>query len=118
MSSYSLVGHMPEQQLFQDPPANQTVSVIAPANCSSYTLSLTIINSNGCTNTCTQTFSSADAVNPVITCPLTGETVVDANNGTTYVYSGTAWNATATDNCGTPTFGYTLSGVTTGTGTV
>ena len=53
----------------------------------------------------------------MITCPLTGETVVDANNGTTYVYNGTAWNATATDNCGIPTLGYTLTGVTTGSGT-
>ena len=39
----------------------QTVSVIAPANCSSYTLSLTIVNSSGCSNTCTQIFSSADS---------------------------------------------------------
>lgn len=95
----------------------QTVSVLAPANCSSYTLSLTIVNSNSCQSTCTQVFTSADAINPVISCPLAGETVVDANNGTTYVHSGTAWNATATDNCGAPVIGYTLTGVTTGTGT-
>jgi uncharacterized repeat protein (TIGR01451 family) len=95
----------------------QTVSVVAPSDCSSYTLSLTIVNAGGCSSTCTQTFSSSDSQNPVITCPLTGETVVDANNGTTYVYSGTAWNATATDNCGNPVPSYVLTGATTGSGT-
>lgn len=96
---------------------SQTVSVDAPANCSDYTLSLTVSDANGCTNTCTQAFSTTDSQNPVINCPLTGETVVDANSGTTYVHHNNSWNATATDNCGTPLLEYILSGATTGTGT-
>lgn len=97
---------------------SQNVSVVAPANCSSYELSLTITNSNNCSSTCAQTFTSSDTQLPAITCPaLANPTQVDANNGTTYVHSGTSWNATATDNCGTPVLIYTMSGATTGTGT-
>ncbi len=41
----------------------------------------------------------------------------DVTAGCTYVVNGTEFNTTATDNCGTPSLTYTLSGATTGTGT-
>lgn len=41
----------------------------------------------------------------------------DATAGCAYVINGNEFNATATDNCGTPSLSYTLSGATTGTGT-
>ena len=45
----------------------QTVSVLANNSCGSFTLTLTITDGNGCTNTCRQTFDITDTTPPVIT---------------------------------------------------
>jgi gliding motility-associated-like protein/uncharacterized repeat protein (TIGR01451 family) len=53
-----------------------------------------------------------------ISCGAAGTQTVVANTGVcTYTHTGTAWDATATDNCTTVTLSYTLTGATTGTGT-
>jgi len=58
-----------------------------------------------------------DAVNPVVTCPVSNQTVSTDNNLCTYTHSGTGWDASATDGCTTiASLSYALSGVTTGTG--
>lgn len=93
----------------------QTVSVKAPSGCDAYTLSLTVIKS-GCSSVCSQAFNATDTQNPVITCTNTLPlVVVDANSGTTYINSGTGWDATATDNC-SYTLTASLTGATTGSG--
>ena len=95
--------------------SGQTVSVKAPSGCEAYTLSLTVIKS-GCSSVCSQAFNATDTQNPVITCTNTLPlVVVDANSGTTYINSGTGWDATATDNC-SYTLTASLTGATTGSG--
>ncbi len=55
----------------------------------------------------------------MITCPLTGNTNRNADAGVcTYTAVGAEFNATATDNCAVTSLSYTLTGVTTGTGTI
>lgn len=93
----------------------QTVSVTTTAGCSSsFDLSVLITNSNGCQEFCTKTVTVQDITDPVITCPSSLPTTVNINNlvNKTYVHSGTGWNATANDNCSTPTLSAVLSGVT------
>src|SRR5690606_12127966 len=56
-----------------------------------------------------------DNVNPVISC--VGDQTVYTDLGLcTYAHSGSAWDATAADNCSV-TLAYVLSGATTGSGT-
>jgi len=63
------------------------------------------------------TYSGGDTEAPVITA-CTQDKSVAPNNGTSttdqcsYKVSGTSWDVTATDNCGTPTVAYMLSGAT------
>jgi hypothetical protein len=61
----------------------------------------------------------SDSQDPAfISCGASGNQNVVANQGVcTYTYSGTAWNATASDNCTVASIAYALSGATTGTGT-
>ncbi|MEI6574705.1 MAG: HYR domain-containing protein [Bacteroidota bacterium] len=57
-----------------------------------------------------------DVTGPVITCPAAATfnvTLASCN----YTNTGTALNATATDNCGVTSLAYVMTGVTTGTGT-
>ncbi|WP_293052351.1 HYR domain-containing protein, partial [Paludibacter sp.] len=60
--------------------------------------------------------NTADTQKPVINCAVSSTQTVDANTGTTYVQSGTGWDATATDDCGSPSLTYTLTNATTGSG--
>lgn len=70
---------------------------------------------NGQTATCTTVITIEDNENPTITC--VGNQTVDTDAAVcTYTHSGTAWDATATDNC-YATVAYELTGATTGTGT-
>uniref|UniRef100_UPI00248FCC6E HYR domain-containing protein n=1 Tax=Aquimarina aggregata TaxID=1642818 RepID=UPI00248FCC6E len=55
-----------------------------------------------------------DNQNPDISC-VTNQTEV-GDVSCEYTYSGTTWNATASDNCAINSLTYTLSGATTGTG--
>jgi hypothetical protein len=83
----------------------QNVSVVAGATCGSYTLTVTITNSNGCSSTCSQTFTITDTINPVIT--LTPSTALGCNPTPAQV--ATAFGAaTVTDNCSN---GLTATGI-------
>ena len=66
---------------------------------------------------CSYTINVADATNPIITCGATGNQAVNTTAACTYVHNNSNWNATATDNCAPTSITYTLTGVTTGTGT-
>jgi gliding motility-associated-like protein len=62
------------------------------------------------------TITLKDALKPQLTC--TTDKSVQANTGNTYLYSGTGWDVTASDNCtSTPSISYQLFGATTGSGT-
>lgn len=73
----------------------------------------------GNTSTCSFNVTVTDTQNPIIlTCGPSTTPIVNVNAGLcTYTKSGTGWNPTISDNCGTYTMNYTLSGATTGTGT-
>jgi hypothetical protein len=76
--------------------------------------------SDGVTATVTSSFTVtvADNQQPVITCPVTGNTNRNTNAGVcTYKAALTEFNATATDNCAVTSLTYALTGATTGTGT-
>ncbi len=68
--------------------------------------------------TCTQTYTYiVDTTNPVASC-TTNKTVNVDSGECNYTHSGTAWNATATDNCHVASLVYSLSGATSsGSGT-
>ena len=70
------------------------------------------------TRTCTQTYTYIiDTTNPVASCTTNKSVNVDSGE-CNYTHSGTAWNATATDNCDTsPALAYVLTGATIGSGT-
>jgi alpha-tubulin suppressor-like RCC1 family protein len=69
-------------------------------------------------STCTQTVTVVDDQPPVLTCPAVSNIDRDADEGgNTYTAVGTEFDATATDNCAETSLSYTLTGVTTGTGT-
>jgi gliding motility-associated-like protein len=83
------------------------------------TVTWTVTDVNGNSNTCQQLVIVADTQAPVISsCGAVGNQIVDADAGVcTYTNIGTGWDVVATDNCTTITVEYTLSGATTGTGT-
>jgi uncharacterized repeat protein (TIGR01451 family) len=62
--------------------------------------------------TCVQVIHVDDNTNPSITCPVSGTQTVIANSGTTYVNSGSIWNATGSDNCITVALTAALTGAT------
>ena len=88
----------------------QTVSVVAGNTCGPYTLNLTITKNSG-SSTCSQTFNVGDTIPPSITCPVVPAVCVVPGN--TYTIPLLA----ATDNCGTPSISYVISGATTRSGT-
>ena len=95
----------------------QNVTVTAGTSCnSSFRLTLTITDNNGCINTCNRTIFVNDTEAPDITCRVQGTQNVYTNSGNTYLHGNGSWDATATDNCSTLTYTYTLSGASTGTG--
>jgi gliding motility-associated-like protein len=88
-----------------------------PTNFTAGTFNVTVTDAHLCTATTSVTITTvADVTDPVITC--TSNQAITSNTGVcTYTVSGTAWNATATDNCIVSSITYVLTGVTTGTGT-
>jgi gliding motility-associated-like protein len=67
---------------------------------------------------CSFTVTVADSEAPVISCAVSGTQQVNVNTGIcTFTQNTTLWNPTASDNCGTVTFSYILSGATSGSGT-
>ncbi len=83
------------------------------------TISYSVTDAAGNTGVCSfDIIVAPDNEPPVFTnCPSSPQEVC-APAGSPYTMLGTAWNATATDNCsGTLTKTYTLSGATSGTGT-
>jgi gliding motility-associated-like protein len=79
------------------------------------TVTWTATDGAGNTDVCTQTITVTDAELPVVNCQ-TAQTVSTDPNVCTYTHTGTAWDATGSDNCSV-SYAYDLTGVTTGTGT-
>ncbi|WP_339611023.1 M36 family metallopeptidase, partial [uncultured Planktosalinus sp.] len=68
-------------------------------NLGTTTVVWTVIDDAGNTDVCTYTVTIEDNEAPVVSC--TGNQSVDTDTDVcTYTHSGTAWDATATDNCG------------------
>ncbi|MEP6951038.1 MAG: T9SS type A sorting domain-containing protein, partial [Ginsengibacter sp.] len=89
-----------------------TVVITSPYVFPGGTSTVTVSATNSCT-TATTTFlvGVSDNQSPSITCkPGATET---ADGSSTYTVSGAEFDATATDNCGTPSLVYSLSGATT-----
>jgi uncharacterized repeat protein (TIGR01451 family) len=81
-----------------------------------YTQTWTANYTDACGNTAlpvsiTYTWTD-DNTDPVITCPASIPANVVVNSGTSYVHFGTAWDATATDNCGSPVLSFSFTGDT------
>jgi large repetitive protein len=55
--------------------------------------------------------NETDTEDPSVTCAVTQNQTVDSNSGASYIYTGTGWDATATDNC-SYTLKANLSGAT------
>src|ERR1043165_7802119 len=80
------------------------------------TVTWTATDGHSNTSNCSFTVTVNDNQNPSITC--TTNKAVNSDAGVcTYTHSGTTWDATGSDNCSVINFAYSLSGVTTGTGT-
>ncbi len=76
----------------------------------------TAIDGSTNTNVCSYTVTVEDNEAPAITC--VANQTIDTDAGVcTYTHIGSAWDATATDNCSVDTITYELTGATTGTGT-
>ncbi|MBS1918910.1 MAG: HYR domain-containing protein, partial [Bacteroidetes bacterium] len=91
-------------------------------NCSwtaAYTYHITDDCGNAVANDVVITYSGGDQTAPTITCPSFSGNNASRNANTancTYVASSGEFNASASDNCSTPTLSYSLSGATTGSG--
>jgi len=85
-------------------------------NGNSHTVTLTVTDVNGNVSTCTTTVTVEDSIAPAITC-IANQTVDTDAAVCNYTHNGTAWDATATDNCSIASTVYELTGATTGTGT-
>ncbi|MGF1584718.1 MAG: DUF2341 domain-containing protein, partial [Bacteroidales bacterium] len=78
---------------------------------------ITKTNAQGCSVTNTLPVAVEDTEVPIIDCPV-GDQTFNTDPGTCYyTHSGTAWNASATDNCSAPSIGFVLTGATELTGT-
>lgn len=82
------------------------------------TVTWTVTDIHGNVNSCAQTVTVIDNQNPVILNCTNGNsfTVSTNNNNCSYTHSGTAWDATASDNCTVSSVTYVLSGATSGSG--
>jgi hypothetical protein len=93
------------------------VTTAGPTNTGcAYTQTWTANYTDACGNTAlpvsiTYTWTD-DNTDPGITCPPSIPANVVVNSGTSYVHSGTAWDATATDNCGSPVLSFSFTGDT------
>ena len=74
----------------------QNVSVIAGGTCGTHTLTLTITDGNGCINTCNQTYTISDNINPTIS--LTPAASLGCNPTAVQVAAAFG-TATVSDNC-------------------
>ena len=78
------------------------------------TVTWTVTDGAGLTASCNFDVTISDSENPTVTC--VADQVRNTSTGDcTYTYIGTSWNATAADNCGTPSVSYGLTGATTAT---
>jgi gliding motility-associated-like protein len=81
------------------------------------TYNVSISDDHGCTTSTSVIITTVpDVTAPVITC-VGNQTVNTSSLSCVYTHTGTAWNATATDNCLVASVTYVLTGATTGTGT-
>src|SRR5690606_16934363 len=85
-------------------------------NLGTTTVPWTTTDGSSNTDVCSYTVTVEDNQDPEITC-TTNQTVDTDTNVCTYTHSGTAWDATATDNCSVDTIEYVLTGATLGNGT-
>jgi len=87
-------------------------------NIGTSTVTWTVTDKSGNTASCSFTVEASDIEPPVfISCSDGQEFVLPTDSGfNTYTNIGTAWDATAADNCGVESVTYVLSGATTGTG--
>jgi uncharacterized repeat protein (TIGR01451 family) len=80
------------------------------------TYDVLITDDIGCTATNSAVVTTIpDVTNPTILC-ISSTTVNSNVSACNYTVSGAAWDAVASDNCTISSFGYTLSGATSGTG--
>ena len=88
-------------------------------NLGTTTVVWTATDGSGNTSTCTFNVLVIDNQLPaIVSCGASGTQNVLADAGVcTFTHTGTAWDASATDNCSVASVSYTLSGATTGTGT-
>ena len=83
----------------------------------STTVTATATSVNHCSAaTCSFVVTVTDDEAPQIGCPVSENVNVKLTTATTYVHSGTDWDAWARDNCSVSSLTYTLSGATEGTG--
>lgn len=110
-------GTMPYSYSWTGPASfTSTDTLISGLVAGDYTYTLT--DARSCTTTGTITVATVvDITNPVVTCTVADQTVSSDGGLCTYTVSGTAWDATATDNCLVSTIEYVLTGATTGSGT-
>jgi hypothetical protein len=80
------------------------------------TVEWTITDGSGNTAVCSYTVTVEDNENPTINC-VTNQVVNTDLGLCTYTHSGTAWDATGSDNCTVASIEYLLSGATSGSGT-
>lgn len=92
----------------------QTVSVLAGRTCGTYTLNLTT-TLNGCTSTCSRTFTIYDTTRPVITITAAGSPGCNPAASAITAAFGTA---TVTDNCTTGLTAAFTDGAEQGTGCI
>ncbi len=76
-------------------------------------VTLTVTDVNGNISICNATVTLQDIIAPNIVCPATPSAICSSGSHT---HTGTAWDATATDNCSIATIAYTLTGATIATG--
>ena len=94
-------------------PVTYLFSAAAPT-----TVTWIVTDASGNSASCTQLVTVTDNESPLISCPVTGNADRDTDlDECNYIVQGTEFDATATDNCNLISLTYSLSGVTSGTGT-
>ena len=83
------------------------------ANLGSNTVTLTVTDNYSNVAACDATVTVEDTEEPTYSLCPANQTVTTDNDQCTYTHSGTAWDATATDNCTLSSLTYTLLGETT-----
>ncbi|WP_159092214.1 HYR domain-containing protein, partial [Aquimarina sp. Aq107] len=78
------------------------------------TVTWTVIDIAGLVSTCSFTVEVTDDTNPSINC-IADQTEITDSGQCTYTKNNNSWDANTTDNCGTPSITYVLTGATTNT---